>query len=116
MLSTNSKNNLVLLVDCKNTTPTGSTMTQTVTDGKTGPRENPQFCAALEQQLSLKKGAIMCCPQEDDFNKCCSRQDKAFCAAHEQQDPFHAAKKMRKEKEFEILTAWSNAAVQGQRH
>ena len=30
-------------------------MTQTATDGKTGPRENPQFCAALEQQLSIKK-------------------------------------------------------------
>ncbi len=89
-------------------------MTQTTTDGKTGPREHQQLRAALEQQLSLKKGAIMCRPQKDDFNKCCSRQDKAFCAAHEQQDPFHAAKKMRKEKEFKILTAWSNAAVQGQ--
>ena len=47
-------------------------MTQTTTDDKTGPRENKQLRAALEQQLSLKKGAIMCCPQKDDFNKCCS--------------------------------------------
>ena len=72
MLSNNSKNDFVLLVDCKNTTQSGSETTQTATDSKTGPRENPQFRAALEQQHSPKKGAITCCPGKDDVKKCCS--------------------------------------------
>ena len=115
MLSTNSKNNLVLLVDCKNTTPTGSTMTQTATDSKTGPRENPQFHAALEQQLSIKKRSnFVLSPRRIISISAAQECKNLFRAAHKQQNHFRAAKQNRKDKKLEILTACSNAAVQGQ--
>jgi hypothetical protein len=96
MLSTNSKNNLVLLVDCKNTTPTGSTMTQTATGSKTGPRENPQFPAALEQQLSIKKRSnFVLTPRKIISISAAQECKNLFRAAHEQQNRFRAAKQNR---------------------
>ena len=91
-------------------------MTQTATDGKTGPRENPQFCAALEQQLSIKKRSnFVLSPRKIISISAAQECKNLFRAAHKQQNRFRAAKQNRKEKESDILTSWSNAAVQGQR-
>jgi hypothetical protein len=108
MMSTNSKNDLVLYVDCKNTAPTGSTMTQTATDRKTGPRENSQFRTALEQQLSLKKRCnYVLSPRKIISISAAQECKNTFRAAHKQQNCFRAAKQNRKDKKLEILTACS---------
>ena len=72
-------------------------MTQT-TDGKTGPRENPQFRAALEQQLSIKKRSIfVLSPRKIISISAAQECENLFRAAHKQQNRFRAAKQNRKE-------------------
>ncbi len=91
-------------------------MTHTVTDSKTGPRENPQFRAALEQQLSIKKRSNFVLSHRKIISISAAQECKnLFRAAHEQQNRFRAAKQNRNDKKLDIITACSNAAVQGQR-
>ena len=100
-------------MDCKNTTPTGSTMTQTATDSKTGPRENPQFRAALEQQLSIKKRSNFVLSHRKIISISAAQECKnTFRAAHIQQNHFRAAKQNRKDKKLDKITACSNAVFE----